>query len=276
MKILLSILFISLAVSLLFTGCIEVKTLVKVNNDGTGTIEETVIMSKEIIEMINEFTTAFASDSVNTEKFELFDEEKLRNQASNFGEGVTYLSGNKIAEDGREGFTSLYSFNNINKIQIDQNPGRKIPLLEEEGGTTDSEFLGFTFNEGNPSELTIHMPEMETDNEEEELDDSVEVIPQDSLSKNQEFEEAKRFLKDLRITLAINVEGNIVETNAQNVNGSEVTLFQIDFNELLDSEDKWNMFMEKDPQTFEEVKEIIKDLPGIKVELNDPVFIKFN
>ena len=58
-------------VSLFLSGCIEIQTKVSVNKDGSGTVEETVLMSNEMIKMMNEFMSGFASDTTKTEEFEI-------------------------------------------------------------------------------------------------------------------------------------------------------------------------------------------------------------
>ncbi|MCK7525813.1 MAG: hypothetical protein MZV64_53495 [Ignavibacteriales bacterium] len=45
--------------------------------------------------MMKEFAMAF--DSTKTEEFNMFNETELKDKASNYGEGVEYVSGEKIA-----------------------------------------------------------------------------------------------------------------------------------------------------------------------------------
>ncbi|HVO74189.1 MAG TPA: hypothetical protein VMT35_09220, partial [Ignavibacteriaceae bacterium] len=92
--------------SLFSQGCLEIKTLINVNKDGSGTIEETVIMSEKVIEMMKGFSTAFSSDSTQQPEFNIFDEKNLKERASSFGKGVVYVSGEKIQEETKEGFSA--------------------------------------------------------------------------------------------------------------------------------------------------------------------------
>ena len=64
-------------------GCLQVDTKVNLNSDGSGTIEETVVMKSEVINMMKEFAMAF--DSTKSEEFNMFNEEELKNKASNYG-----------------------------------------------------------------------------------------------------------------------------------------------------------------------------------------------
>jgi len=81
-----------LFLTIMFAGCIEIKTLITINNDGSGTVEETVMLSKEIIEMITELQNSFESDTSALEPFRFYNEEELRNNAKQFGDEVSYVS----------------------------------------------------------------------------------------------------------------------------------------------------------------------------------------
>jgi hypothetical protein len=82
-------------------------------------------------------------------------------------------------------------------------------------------------------------------------------------------------MKDMKAKVEIRIEGEIVNTNATHIEGNTVTLFDIDFGQLLSDTDKLEQFKKFNPDSFEEVKKLVKDIPGIKVELNKEVFIEF-
>jgi hypothetical protein len=121
----------------------------------------------------------------------------------------------------------------------------------------------------NISEVKINLPEQKT----EEVDEEAEV-EEDSL-KNGNLSEMKFLLKDLSFSLLLNVNGEIVETNAGYRQDSEITLFKLNFEELVDNQEKLEKLKKIDMNNVKELKEIMKDIPGIKIETNDPVIIKF-
>ena len=86
----------------------------------------------------------------------------------------------------------------------------------------------------------------------------------------------KSFLKDMMISVDLKVNGKIQETNASYVNDSKITLLKIDFNEILSDSSALKKIEANEPESIEELKKMIENIPGIKVELNDPVNIKFN
>ena len=72
------------------------------------------------------------------------------------------------------------------------------------------------------------------------------------------------------------VDGDISETNATFVDGSEVTIFEMDFRKILENPEKFNEFKKKQPDTFEEMRALLEETPGFKVELEERVKISFD
>jgi len=276
MKI-LSVLCSLLFGSFFLSGCIEVNTTVKVNADGSGTVEETVFMSDEIINMIKEFSSSF--DSTDTvEEFTLFNEAELKEKATKLGEGVEYISGSKITEEGKEGYKAIYSFKDISKLQIDQDPTSRIPdNPEAQAEQVVKEYLTFSFVKGKPSEIIISMPSSEKESEAEEEEEFPDVDSVDSIDADSTgLSELKYFLKDFSFSLNVQVDGTISSTNATYVEGSNITIFSMNFGELLKNAEKLKELEKSNFQDLQKVKDIIKDIPGIKIEMNNPVSIKFN
>lgn len=265
---------------LTFSGCIEIKTLITVNNDGSGTIEETVIMSDKVIEMMKSFSTAFTSDSTQQQDFDIFNENSIKERAAGFGNGVTYISGEKIQEGGKEGFKALYSFRNLNDVTLSKIPQSQIPLDITEATAKD---YTFKFIKGSPAEIIILLPSSKdsVSNDEEARDSSGKLSSADSLNgeSNQDSaftQEALELMKDLQISLVLNTGNSIVETNAAYVNGTEITLFEFDFNKLLNDKEKLQELMKLQSEDYEQIKDVLKDIPGIKVETSEEIRVKFN
>jgi hypothetical protein len=263
----------ALSLALLSTGCIEISTLVTVNKDGSGTLEETVMLSSEIIEMITELQKSFAEDTAETEPFQFYNEEDLKTQTANFGEEVRYISSQKINRDEKEGYVVMYEFRDLNKLKINQNPNSRVKLESfEDEPEVEEEFLTFGFMQGDPAEVRVQMP-VENNIK---ADTGSAVVEDTTISDTTALnEQLAKIFKDLKISMAIKVDGKITDTNADYVDGSEITLLQIDFNELLSNAEKFRKFRTTNPQTFEEVKEILKGIPGIKIDTKESVFVRF-
>ena len=225
-KIFLLVLFSAIV----FSGCLQVETTVNLNKDGSGTIEEIFLMKNEVINMMKDFAMAF--DSTQTEEFNIFNETELKEKAANYGEGVKYLSGEKIQMDNYEGFKAVYSFADINKLKINPSPEDK---MEHED---TAEFEDTTFTE----EAEQKMIEM---------------------------------FDGMKMSLNLNFMDDIDETDASFVDGSKVTLMEIDFSEIIKNKEVFKKFQGAKPETMEEFKEVVGDIEGIKIEFKEQVTIKF-
>jgi hypothetical protein len=79
----------------------------------------------------------------------------------------------------------------------------------------------------------------------------------------------------MKITVALEVQGAITETNAQYRDGSRVTLMEMDFNKLLANPEKFKQLVKQNPQSLQESKTLLKGLDGVKIESAPEVTVKF-
>jgi hypothetical protein len=255
-------------------GCIEINTLIKVSKDGSGILEETVMLSREIIEMISELEKAFLEDTLDFKPFEFYNESELKAQTNQFGEEVRYISSQKISRENKEGYLVMYEFRDLNKLRINQNPNSRVHLESfEDEPEVQEEFITFSYISGRPSEVRIQMPmeEMMGDTVEDEwMKDPEGIEEADEMN-----EQLSKIFQDLRIAMTLNVEGNITRTNADHVEGSNIIILDIDFGKLLEDPEKIREFRDADPQNFEQVKTILKDIPGIRVDSNKQIIVQF-
>ena len=85
----------------------------------------------------------------------------------------------------------------------------------------------------------------------------------------------KEMFNGMKITMDIELIGDVVETNATYQSGSRITMMELDFDKLLENPDKLEQMSQLQPETLEETKKLMKDLPGMKVEMNREIEIKF-
>jgi hypothetical protein len=236
-----------------------------------------MMIKTSFVEMMKQFVQAF--DSTKKDGFNLFNEVDLKTKASNYGEGVKYVSGDKVLADGYEGFKAIYSFTDINKIKINPSPEDKVPLgddLEEAPGKKNEEILEFDFKKGNPSVLVINLPQSSKDEEpkvEEEVQKTQEA--NDSILNSTEMQKLVEMFEGMKISLVLNFNDKIDETDASFVDGSEVTLINLDFAEIIKHKDILEELQKDKPESMEKMREIVGKLPGVKFEFKDKVTIKF-
>lgn len=109
---------------LALAGCISSTTLITVRPDASGTIEQITTMNPERLARLTQMIAGFQKQA-GAEKstpVDLFSESGARGLAAKMGEGVTYISSQKIRTKDAEGIKALYAFSDITKIRINQKP----------------------------------------------------------------------------------------------------------------------------------------------------------
>jgi hypothetical protein len=272
---------------------LQVDTLIKVKPDGSGTIEETFMMSKEVVQLMKEMAEQIMEGLAEPEtgppskqpkqkqakqSFDLFDEAKLKQEADARGEGITYVSGKKISTDTFEGYKAIYAFADINQLKLNQNPSNSVPSGPGGSGSENKqEYVTFRFTKGRPATLIVRL----SDEKPDENDDAAKsaeapkLSPADNQRSEMMLAQMKKMFKDMKIAMAIEVQGAVVQTNATHREGSRITMMELDFGKLLQMPEKLVQFSQIQPETLEDAKKFMKDLPGIKAEMNREVTIKF-
>ncbi len=180
--------------------------------------------------------------------------------------------GKKLEDNGREGYRALYTFTDINKIKMDQDVSDKAPSMGEEGEEITEDDITFTFTKGNPATLIINMPE----DKEEESPTEQEETEEFETDENEEWaEQAKEMMKDFKVLIQLEIDGEIIETNATYVDGSTVTLVEMSLDQLADDAELFNKLKSLDDATFDETRDVLEELPGIKFETNEQVKVVF-
>ena len=262
------------------SACLQQEKVIKLKTDGSGTVEETMVMSKEVIAQMKQMTDGLGAllqgkgktDGGGT-PFQVLDEKKLRDAAERMGDGVTFVSAKPLTTPTGEGYTAVYAFTDINKLKIDENPGANLP-----GGDNPAmkmankgkkEPVKFEFTKGAPASLTVKMPQPKPGD-----------LPKERPQKSPGGEEMalmmmQQMFKDMKVSLAIEVAGRIVQTNAEYKDAARVTLMEMDFNKVLANPEKLKALGQAQPKTIEEAKALVKGTEGIKAETQPVVTIKF-
>ncbi len=267
----------------LITGCFSIETVVHVNKDGSGTVTEKMLMGRMFVEQMKAMASQMGSMGGDAAGggFALLDEEKLRARAARMGEGVSLVKAEPVSNAKGEGYKALFAFTDVRKLRLNQNPGDVMPSSPGEEAPPAEEFIVFAFDAGSTSILKITMPE-ESDDEGagESMTDDESFGGMDEGEVGNPDDEAmaeqmKMMFKDMRISMAVEVEGEIVDTNASHREGSRITLMELDFGKLLENPEKFEALQSAEGQNLQEVKKLMEDLPGIKVELNPELKVSF-
>src|SRR4051794_26181200 len=147
------------------TGCLTSSTLVKVQPDGSGTIEQTISMKAEAAEQLKTMMKAAgdapANDAHAAGPAELFSEKDMRDAAPRLGQGVAFVSSTPITGNGRVGRVAIYKFADIRQLRVDQKPaapGSSQAMMGQTGPPENIKF-GFATLPNGHARLSIVFPE---------------------------------------------------------------------------------------------------------------------
>jgi hypothetical protein len=175
------------------------------------------------------------------------------------------VSGEPIKTGDLEGYRAKFSFDDISKVKVSMEQG----AAGIAGGDSKQPPFSFTFNRGPASSLlTIQMPEQMpgrkalpglagggTDAEKAQAAQTMSMM--------------KMMMRGLFVDVALNVDGRIVKSNATHVDGSRVTLLQIDFDKLLTDEAAFQRL-----QSATDLKSL-ENIPGLKIASDPKLTIEF-
>lgn len=264
----------ALAASIL-SGCLEHNMLVTAKKDGSGTITQATFMNDAFVRQV----TAMGGDPAEAEL--PIDLDGLEAQAQHMGEGVSFVKAERIkSKDGRSGMRAIYSFKDITKLQLSQQPDMPGPDHMRAGKKDDR--ITFEFKKGDACLLTINMPQPEADNAEAApappVDPAMDLPPEQMMMM-------KQMLDGLRIRILVKVDGEIVKTNAGHVDVSAgdkhksiVTLLDMDIGKLVGDDamlKKLAGAQQGQPPDLNEVKKLLKDVEGLKIETEKKVTVEF-
>jgi len=273
----IKILLLLTAIVLVLTGCFEVETNIKLNKNGSGTMEETMLFSQMMMMQMAQMGQAFGGEEEDSSENPVYDVEKLKAEAADKGEGVTYASSEAIERNGKSGYKVIYNFKDINTLKYSNDPSKKMnmPTMGMEDEATE-EFVRFQYSKGN---LIINFPE-EGDGDEEYTDDDTEEFDQEELDDGVDEmagmeEMMKQMFTDMKFKTTIEFEGGIKKTNATFVEGNKITLMEMDFNKVMENAEAFKTLGTLQSATPAQQKEAMKNLPGIKFEAEEKITVNF-
>ncbi|VAX22551.1 hypothetical protein MNBD_NITROSPINAE02-710 [hydrothermal vent metagenome] len=272
------------AILIFASSCLKSEIVVKVKPDGSGEVVERVFMEQQYVEQMRMMAMAYAAKMKDSPfkggsmgNIDIFDEKRLRQNASNMGEGVKLASVEKTRNDKGEGYKAIYTFPDINKLKmsldtsdrINFNPAKKKNLNK-------SEMLSFRLVKGSPTTLSIITPAKKFGDKPLGANLPMGGGSTEGAENEMALNMMREMVKTMQISLALEPVGKIVGTNASYRTGSRITLMEIDFGKLTENRERFKKFLQANPKNTDEARELLKNIDGVKAELNDVVNIKFN
>ena len=255
------------------SGCIQSSTLIKMKPDGSGTIEQTMTMNADAVAQFSALA-AMGDDKGKTKGIDdLFSEKDARAAADKMGQGVTFVSSQKIDTPDRKGIQATYAFTDITKISIEEmNSPSNVPDTGGTGSSPKDPPMKFQFKSlpDGHAILTILQPG---------VDKAMNAAPAskpdssvDPKMAEQGLAMMKTFMKGLKIDVAVQVP-HVVKTSSQYVDGGTVTLLSMDFDTIL--ADPTMAERLNKVTNLSDTKALLRDFKGVKINLEPQVTIEF-
>lgn len=215
-------------------GCLQADTLVRVKADGSGTIEQTVLVSQNAMGMMSAMGQTGGQKGQASPADRFFKESSFREAAERLGSGVRFVSMQPAAIEGMKGVKALYAFEDITKVQVSQDssvPGMGEPENEPDApkGTKDAKDSRIRFDlqkRAGGGLLTIKMPAPES-TEAKASPSQAQPMPPEAMGMVQ------MMLKGMKVRVAVEVAGTIVRTDAAHHSDTTVTLLEVDMDTLM-------------------------------------------
>ncbi len=244
------------------TGCINSTTLIKVNADGSGTVEQTTLMNLAAIKgMMPGAEKQMGGAVVN--------KADLERTAARMGKGVRLVSAEPAkGANGFEGSKAIFAFDDINQVQVSQGPsmsGSSNGRMASEPTANDPVRFSLT-RSGGTSTLTIAFVDKPATGVSVQTGDKPGDMP--DLTNPMMMGMLKSMFAGFKLQIGLEVAGSIVKTNAEYVDGSRLTLLEMDMDSLLADEAKLKALQGQigaEP-SLSAIKPYLKDIKGIKID----------
>jgi hypothetical protein len=261
---------LALCCAVLSAGCLTIDSVITVQPDGIGSVSYTLFLKSTTIQSLEKFATTRENRNDAQGWKDFFSEAKWREAASTMGEGVTFQSLQRMKKSGWEGVKVVYFFTDISKLTLKMGFPSVMSLTEP---APASEALTFRFAPAaaTPANLTIVMPSsrMRT----ERTDDAVLETDGASIKR---MAQARWILESFRASVVVDVNGSIVNTTADYVSGSRITVLAVDFNQMMSSDADFELFSAAiDGPVPPDIRERLKTTSGLSMQVAPEAHVEF-
>ncbi len=248
---------------LVTAGCFEGTRVIRVKADGSGTVVDTLVLGDQMKAMM-------AMGAANQDA-EAKAKEKAKSEAAAraMGPGVTLVSEERTAS----GIKTTYAFKDVGTLKVGVSPG---PEGEEGGGQKKEQPLTFRLaRQGAKSVLTVVQPQPASATPPGGAPTEAGAGPGLEQMGQAMWTMMKPMMKGLRLKTVLEVDGPLAKTNSPYVQGSAVTLLEMDFDQIAADEANFKKFTKagEDPSTLD--PKLLQGVKGIKVSPHAEVVIEF-
>jgi hypothetical protein len=246
-------------------GCFESTTILRVKSDGSGTLQQRTIVKQAALAQLR----TFAALGGGRATLDPLSEDQARQLAASLGPGVTYVSSTPINDAEGQGRDATYAFTDVSQLRVSEQPQAPGGVtVRTQGLSTDSPTitLSLTHEPNGNAVLHIFVPPP-----------AIFAGPNGSGGVNpavfEQLQGMKAVLAGAHLLLAAEPQGSLVRTSSPWVVGQRVTLLEVDLDRVLGDE----MFLARlqAARTPDEVRAVLKDAPGLKINLDPEITVEF-
>ena len=259
-------------------GCISVDSVVKVKADGTGTIEQTMLINGSAMGMMSMMGGEQGAADKAAPKIDpatIFSNEKLAAEAANLGEGVSFVSSTPVTQGQMKGVKAIYAFKDFNTLKV----STALPDLNE--GSTEMKGKGQPLpmtltRKGGNSIITLDMLDQLKKGAGAGAAADAPAKPADSEMPKEMMAMLAPMFKDMRVAISLEPQGTLVRTNATHVQGQRITLFDVAFGEIF-ADPAGIEKLEKlgNNPSLDQVRTALKGMKGIKINDVEKLEVEF-
>jgi hypothetical protein len=240
-------------------------TVVKINGDGSGTIDHSLLVTKSALAQLRSFGALRGGPG---QPIDLTSEDQARALAAAFGPGVTYLSSTPLDSPLAEGRQSLYAFTDISQVRISQQPQTPgLPMRAPASPASGDITCALTREPGGNAVMHINLPELHLP----------AAPPGDPAGGGaalaQQMAMVRSLLAGAKILIGVEPAGQLVRTSSPYVDGPRVILLEADLDQVLGNAALISALQAA--TTPDEIKAAVKNAPGLKINLDREVTIEF-
>jgi hypothetical protein len=268
-----------------FSSCLEVNNTVNLKKDGSGTFVEEVKLGGQIVTMLDSLSGLGGEGG---EAKEMFSEEQAKERATKLGKGVKLTKFEKIEGEGSKGACMTFEFADINELQISLSESTSSlqqmgPPGAEPKAAANEKPITFQYKEGL---LTLNNPSAEPNAEQQAeakkaLEEAKANLPEGAAIPDGDDPQAQQMqammmemMKDMKMSLKINIVDGIAETNATHRDGNTVTLMEMNFGKLMENPEIMKELQKLNMQDPVEMQKKIATIEGVKAETKKSVTVK--
>jgi hypothetical protein len=235
-------------------------TVLKVKADGSGTLDHRMVYSTRALAQMR----SFGGRAGTTPAIDPLSETQARTLAAAIGPGVSYVTSTPISVAGGQGREATYAFSDVTQLRISTQPATPPGMsINTPALTTDAETVTFslTHDPNGNAILHIHVPEP----------NFLDALGAKGAAS--QIPMIKTMLGGAHVLLMVEPEGAIVRTSSPYVEGSRVTLLEVDLDEVL--KDEALIARLQAAKTQDEAKAAVRAAAGVKINLDREITVEF-